>query len=278
MTSPIFAPPSASISQSRPQWISSKWAIAVTLGMVLLGSLLIPNSAHADDDKPKSSGRSTGSRGCATAVTAKDNGAKLLPAKVPALILLAPHQQRGQTIATRPTFAWFVRDRTPLPLEFRIYEQTAAGYTLLKEIKDDSLRSVPGIMVLSPLLQLPELTPGKHYRWQVELVCDAARPSGNLFAEADLSVVPLSDRVQQSLSAAQSPLPDQARLNRAQIYAQSNLWYDALAVVLPSQQDSIAIQSFRQSLLDQIAINPAEQTVLRQSTISPILPLASVQP
>lgn len=214
-----------------------------------LGLLSAP-AVHADEDKAPPSGRSTGSRGCGTLDTLADldrTGSHLVPAgdaqdsaqtpaagatlsSVPALILLAPSQQRSQTVSHRPTFAWFVRTRESRPLEFRIYERVAGGYELLKEIKGRDFRSTPGIMVMSALNGLPELTPGKHYRWQVEMVCNASRPSGNVFAEAEIAVVPLQAEVKQQLAAVEAgakPGSDLS-LRYAQVYAQANLWYDAL--------------------------------------------------
>jgi Domain of Unknown Function (DUF928) len=276
-THPMFAPPYPSLVQPRHQPRLLIRTVVATLGLTLLSTVLMSPAAHAEDeDKAPTSGRSTGSRGCGTTV-ASSNAIIPAPAsgKVAALILLAPSRPQEKTISTRPTFAWFVRDRGSSPLEFRIYEQTRDGYTLLKEIKDEAFRSVPGITVLSPQYALPELSPGKRYRWQVELVCNPARPSGNLFAEAEVSVIRPSGQLQQS--SAQSLQGEQARLKHARMYAKANLWYDALATVLPTTQDSVAIRDFRQSLLDRIAINPAEQEMLRQSAITSTAPLVSAQ-
>ncbi len=275
-THPMFAPPYPSLAQPRHQQRPLLRTVVATLGLALFSTVLMSPAVHAEDeDKAPTSGRSTGSRGCGTAIASNAMIPAPAPGKVPALILLAPSRPQEKTISTRPTFAWFVRDRGSSPLEFRIYEQTSNGYTLLKEIKDEGFRSVPGITVLSPQYALPELSPGKRYRWQVELVCNPARPSGNLFAEAEVSVVQPFGPIQPA--TARSLQGEQARLRHAQMYAKANLWYDALATVLPSTQDSAAIRAFRQSLLDRIAINPDEQEVLRQSAITSTAPLVSVQ-
>lgn len=272
----MFAPPYPSLVQLRHQPRPFIRIVVSTLGLALLSTILISPVAQADDDKAPTSGRSTGSRGCGTAIAANAIIPAPAPGKVPALILLAPNRPHEKTISTRPTFAWFVRDRGSSPLEFRIYEQTRDGYTLLKEIKDEGFRSMQGITVLSPQYALPELAHGKRYRWQVELVCNPARPSGNLFAEAEVSVVQPSTQVQQS-SAVPSLQGEQGRLKRAQVYAKANLWYDALATVLPPAQDSAEIRAFRRSLLDRIAVNAAEREMLHQSAVSSTAPLLSVQ-
>jgi len=65
--------------------------------------------------------------------------------------LIAPSGRLGQTVSTRPTFAWFVRDASSWPIEFRLYEHDLSNDTfkLVKEIKDEGFKSSPGIMVLS---------------------------------------------------------------------------------------------------------------------------------
>jgi len=95
------------------------------------------------------------------------------PCQMRPLILLAPSGRLGQTVSTRPTFAWFVRDAS-WPIEFRLYEHDLSNDTfkLVKEIKDEGFKSSPGIMVLSLSKSNLELSTGKRYRWQVELVCN----------------------------------------------------------------------------------------------------------
>jgi hypothetical protein len=225
-------------------------------GMVL-GLCFLPAIALADDDKAPSSGRSSGGRGC---------GSSTLPAaaNVPALILITPNGQSGQTVSTRPTFAWFVRDAAPVPLEFRLYEQDGDRFVLVQAIKDDRLRSAPGIMVLSAENGLPELTVGKRYRWQVELVCNPSRPSSNLFAEAAIEVVPLQAGLKTQLAQSRD------HLDRAKLYAQANLWYDVLKAAFTPLRSTARLQALRLSVLDRVALDAAERQLLQVSDIHPI--------
>ncbi len=215
-------------------------------------------------DKAPTSGRSSGGRGCGTS-------AMPVQSQVPALILLTPNGQQGQTVSTRPTFAWFVRDAEPLPLEFRLYEQepgdsaqSEARFTLIKEIKDDRLRSTPGIMVLSPTTAMPELMVGKRYRWQVELVCDSNRPSSNLFAESVVEVVPMQPQLQRQLAQTSD------RVEKARLYAQANLWYDVLKTAFITPADTTKLQALRLSLLNSVAIDATERKLLQDSAIQSI--------
>ncbi|MBD2102467.1 DUF928 domain-containing protein [Leptolyngbya sp. FACHB-261] len=230
---------------------------ALVAGLVLTTSLLLPTLAIAGDDSdylPDTS-RSGGSRGCSTRTSPSAESSA-------ALILLTPQQTLGQTISTRPTFAWFVRDAGSWPMEFRLYEHDLSNdqFKLVKEIKDESFKSAPGITVLSLSQSVPELTPGKRYRWQVELVCNASRPSGNPFAEAELEVISPRSELRTSLAGARD------RLNRATLYDQANLWYDALGLALTANSDT-QLRAFRASLLDKVALGAAERSELQGSTV-----------
>lgn len=219
-----------------------------------VGSLLLPTPALADEDKAPPSGRSSGGRGC---------GSTSAPtvAQVPALILLNPHHQRGKTVSTRPTFAWFVRDPAPRLLEFRLYEVEAGQFKLVKEVKGNDLKSTPGITVLQLAATDPELVVGKRYRWQVELVCNPGRPSGNLFAEAEVEVVRMQSDLKTQL------LQSDDRLKQAQLYVQIDLWHDAIEQVLVTSRQTDVWQNLRRSLLDRVALNDAERTLLQTSPI-----------
>ncbi|WP_181357616.1 DUF928 domain-containing protein [Stenomitos frigidus] len=214
-------------------------------------------SLAQDSDTAPASGRSSGGRGCGTNTLS-------VASDVPALILLTPGQQAGKTISTRPTFAWFVRDAASLPIEFRLYEQDNDRFKLVKEIKDDRLRSVPGIMLMSAGGALPELTIGKRYRWQVELVCNPSRPSSNLFAEAVIEVVPLQAGLKTQLAQTRD------RVNQAKLYAQANLWYDVLKTAFTPPSSATQLHALRQSLLNSVAIDATECKLLQDSSIHAI--------
>lgn len=236
---------------------SQRVVMRLAAGMVLGLWLVVPALSVAQDDTAPGSGQSSGGRGCGTSTLPRSS-------ETPALILLVPNKQAGQTVSTRPTFAWFVRDAASLPIEFRLYEQDNDRFKLVKEIKDDRLRSLPGIMVMASSGTLPALTTGKRYRWQVELVCNPNRPSSNLFAEAVIDVVPL----QADLKARLGQTSD--RLNQAKLYAQANLWYDVLKAAFTPPSSATQLQSLRQSLLDDVAIDGTERKLLQDSSIHAI--------
>lgn len=235
--------------------------VATLLGIVSLGTSLftaIPLTVLANNKKPPpdqapTSGRSSGSRGCGTTVASNQ--------AVPALILLSPTSSPAQTVLTRPTFAWFVRDDASVPIEFRLYERENNGYKLVQEIKDDTFKSTSGITVLTLPSSAPSLSVGKQYRWQVALVCDKARPSGNLFASSDIQVVP----VQPSLKSQLERVRD--NLGQAKLYAQEKLWFDALGIALKYPSNETQLKDFRLSLFNNISVQNTELQVLQNSTI-----------
>lgn len=198
------------------------------------------SSNRGDDPPPDTQGNSGITRGdCGT----KDETSTSC---IPAVILLAPPQRYGQTAATRPTFAWFISDSTPHQMEFRLYEYdpTSKQRKLLKEIKDENFKSSRGIMMLS--LSTPELSIGKRYLWQVELVCEPNHPSGNPFATGAMKVVPVSPDLQTKLSQTNDTF------SKATLYTQADLWYDTLGIVLAAP-DEPRLREQKLSLLEQVA-------------------------
>ncbi|MHC5774990.1 DUF928 domain-containing protein [Nostoc sp.] len=222
---------------------------SIDIGLSLL-LLLMPTTALADgsnnsnDPPPQTTGTSGGSRGGDS--RGCETQSETSSSRVPALILLAPSQIYGQTLATRPTFAWFISNSASLQMEFRLYEydQVSKQSKLVKEIKDENFKSLPGIMVLS--LSNPELLVGQRYFWQIELVCDANHPSGNPFATSAMKVVSLQPDLQKQLSQSNDVL------TKANLYNQANLWYNTLEIALTSK-DQPKLRELKISLLEQVA-------------------------
>ncbi|MBD2249689.1 DUF928 domain-containing protein [Nostoc sp. FACHB-888] len=182
------------------------------------------NNNNSDDPPPQTRGTSGGSRGCETESEASSSS-------IPNIILLAPTQSYGQTLANSPTFAWFVKDTSSWQMEFRLYEydQNNKQSRLVKEIKDENFKSSPGIMILS--LPSQELLVGRRYLWQVELVCDANRPSGNPFAIAAMKVVLTPPEVKNQLSQSNDVL------KVANLSKKADLWYKTVEIALSSNNE-----------------------------------------
>lgn len=139
------------------------------------------------------------------------------------LTVLASRNYVGQTISRHPTFAWFVpHDSASKPIDFIIYEWVANDRA--KVVRKMSLQSSPGVMKLSPFSDKEQgLQPGKEYVWQVGIQCNPDDPSSNVFSQASFDVVERqATDVQSKLNKAVN------NVEKANIYAEAGLWYDAL--------------------------------------------------
>ncbi len=145
------------------------------------------------------------------------------------LTALAPQTDIGQTVSQFPTFSWLVPDSQPLPLEFRLYRYDSqqrsrsgggASSQLIEKVK---MVSKPGIMQHSLPRDRPSLAINQTYRWQVVIFCNPNRPSTALVTEAIVKVVETPLNLKQRLATTNNTLA------KAELFAKSNFWYDALA-------------------------------------------------
>ncbi|MEH1834385.1 MAG: DUF928 domain-containing protein [Nostoc sp.] len=191
--------------------INIKLFISFTLSLVLIITSAAVASYTPGDQKPvppdrKSDGGTT--RGCSGG-------------DIP-LTVLASGNYVGRTTSQHPTFAWFVpRDSASKPMKFTIYESVPSGKP--KEVRNKSWQSSPEIMKLSPFSENePGLQAGKEYFLQVVIQCDPDNPSGDLVDEASIEVIGMPTAVQSKLNKAVNSV------EKANIYAEAGLWYDAL--------------------------------------------------
>lgn len=187
-----------------------------------------------DQKAPTTYTDSSGVRGGCKAISARE------------LTILAPVNHVGRTSSPYPTFAWFIPNSQPMPMEFTLYEFDANSQP--KVVKKLSLHTSPGIMKLRRSSQLPSLTVGKRYLWQVEILCNRNRPSRNVVARAEIEVVQMPHTLKTALSDSrksprsllpQFPQPD--RFDKALLYAKAGMWYDALGEALqPTADEQLA--------------------------------------
>jgi hypothetical protein len=169
------------------------------------------------------------------------------------LTVLASRNYVGRTIFRHPTFAWFVPgDSASKPMQFTIYEWVPGGKP--KEVRKMSLPSSLGIMKLSPFSENePGLQPGKEYLWQVVIHCDPDNPSGDLVSEASIEVVGIPAAVQSKLNKAVNSV------EKANIYAEAGLWYDALDEALKLAKPA-KLGEVGSTLLNELAQSEAPKT------------------
>ncbi|MEW6498593.1 MAG: DUF928 domain-containing protein [Cyanobacteriota bacterium] len=169
------------------------------------------------------------------------------------LTVLASRNYVGRTISRHPTFAWFVPpDSADKSMQLIIYEWLPDGK--FKEVRKKSLLSSPGIMKLSPFSENEQgLQPGKGYSWQVVIHCDPDNPSGDLVSEASIEVVGMPPAWQSKLNKAVNSA------EKANIYAEAGLWYNAIDEALKLAQAS-KLGEVGSTLLNDLAQSEAPQT------------------
>ncbi|CBN54861.1 MULTISPECIES: DUF928 domain-containing protein [Kamptonema] len=193
-----------------------KTYIVCQLATICIASLFLASTTIAlAEYKPPSGQRPPSGR---TTTTGGRGGCESNPET--SLKLLAPQKHVGQTASTRPTFAWFVFNSQPLPMEFRLYKYDANDEPQLQQ--QFQMQSQYGIMTLSLPENKPGLDVGKRYLWQIVILCQPDRPANDLVTMAEIDVVTMP---------AQVRFVRDARAN-VDILAEAGLWYDALGEAL----------------------------------------------
>lgn len=189
-----------------------------------------------DANAPSGSTGSSGVRGCLDA-----SGA---------LVVLAPRSHVGQTTSPRPTVGWAMTDTQPFAMELRLYQLSNTGErTLLEQL---ALETTPGFMQATLPSSQPDLEPGYRYLWQAIVLCNPNRPSSALVDEVEMDVVPLPPGLETALAQVNNPQ------DRATLYAEAGLWYDALAEAMA------ATTSYDQTLLQELATLEQETSLGQQ--------------
>lgn len=169
-----------------------------------------------------------------------------------ALKLLVPDDHTGQTISGHPTFFWYISEVPTEPVEFSLVESGVAQPIFVQQLQLNKA----GIVRIEMPKNLPELVPGKEYRWSVTVIGNANRRSNDTFAQSWIKRVPTTPTLQQQLAAANSDR------DRALIYAKAGLWYDALNTLSTAQAANSTNSSIRQdflSLLDRAGLAEVAQ-------------------
>lgn len=229
------------------QWLINKRInIPLVASYVLSLALVVTPAALASyvppsDQKPSRSDTHTESgttRGCNT--------------EEMSLTLLAPRNHVGQTISQRPTFAWFIPDSGSFEVKFAIYELVPGGKP--KEIHTNSFQSSSGIMKLAPFSKDElGLEVGKDYFWRVAVYCEPGKPSIGFDEWASIRVVEMPPALPSQLDKAATSA------EKANIYAEASLWYDAFGEALNLAQAS-QLGELGSALLEDLARWEASQT------------------
>ena len=165
----------------------------------------------------------------------------------------------GRTTSGYPTFVWHLPETTTdFPVIFRLLAPNEANIPVA--IYETTLTYSSGFVVHQLPSTLSPLSPQTEYRWQVIIECNPEFPSQALIQELSFEVVPPTTALSQTLAVATTAA------EKAIIYGQEGLWYDAIAQII--QMQSIDDKQALQGLLSDLAVSmPPHQEQLRQNIL-----------
>ncbi|MFN6566026.1 DUF928 domain-containing protein [Dendronalium sp. ChiSLP03b] len=136
----------------------------------------------------------------------------------------------GQSISQNPTFWFLVSDKlTPkVPVEFVIQDDTD---NYVYQTKFNPPETAAGIISVA-VPPTAALEVGKSYRWTFSIYCDSDKPSASVYVRGSVTRIALEPKLQKQLQTAKTPL------ERAAVFAQNGIWYDALTTLGEQMQSS----------------------------------------
>lgn len=139
---------------------------------------------------------------------------------VPLLSLTPTRNNWGKTVNPNPSLYWYLPPTTATVGEFELSD--AEGNQVL--ISEFDLPAQPGVIVLR-LPPTVALAVDQNYEWYFSIVCDADDRSQDMYVQGSLQRTAIEPNLETQLANTQDPL------QRAQLYAQQGIWFDALSLV-----------------------------------------------
>jgi hypothetical protein len=169
------------------------------------------------------------------------------------LNVLAPGET-GYTTQGNPTIYWFVSQAVDLPVELTITSNEslqAAAKPLLEVTLQPPIAK--GVHALRLADHGVVLKPDVEYQWFVAVVRNPAQRSNDVVAGGTIKRVSESD-------ALQAQLRQSAQAQRAAVYAEAGIWYDAidqLSQQISAERGNRALREQRAALLEQVGLREA---------------------
>lgn len=160
------------------------------------------------------------------------------------LTALLPSNRFGVTVAPYPTFFVYVPNLSPqtpsMPVEFLL--EDASGNEVYKA--NFQTNNKAGIIALELPSQagLAPLQVGQDYKWSFSLICQSIERSRDLSVEGGVRRVELNSTLSNQLKQA-SPQ------KQVELYAEAEIWQDALATMAQLRRDNPSDQAIAQSWL-----------------------------
>ena len=190
-----------------------------------------PFSEEASLFRPPSNPRPSGTR---TTIGTRTGGCLGNPSQ---FATFGPDSAIGQTTLARPTFTWYLPSaNSEVQVVFRLLAPNEEG--IPSTVHRIELPYVAGYNTYNLPLEVPGLTSGPEYRWQIAVNCEPNNPSRAIVEERSIERVDTSTALTQALAAATTSE------EKALAYGNQGLWYDAIAQVAQAQTDrAIAIRT-----------------------------------
>ncbi|MBD2516663.1 DUF928 domain-containing protein [Nostoc sp. FACHB-973] len=146
------------------------------------------------------------------------------PNTTPLTALMPTRDNVGTTVTANPTFFWYVPKTTAKSAEFVVKdEQDNEVY-----VTNLAIPSTAGIVKFT-LPTTVSLQVGQDYTWGLALICNNVDRSRDELVEGIIRRNELSSELKTKLQQALSPL------EKAQIYAQAKVWFEAIATLATLQ-------------------------------------------
>lgn len=143
-------------------------------------------------------------------------------------IVLAPKTYLGLTTQARPTFWISLPPSRAKTLEFSLFDRQRKGiYQTQIAIENKS-----GLVKITLPETAPALSLNQSYNWTVALVCNPKRRTEDWVVGGWIQRQAPTVQLQQKLNLTITDL------DRAKLYARSQFWYDAISVLIDSDQPS----------------------------------------
>jgi hypothetical protein len=149
-------------------------------------------------------------------------------AQQPALTALMPNTNIGLTVTEYPSFFWYVPQNSAAAGEFVLLDQSNAE--VYKTIVPVSQQAGVVSVKLPSDGSVSALEVDQSYRWYFSLICDPLDRSADAFTSGWIKRVEPSSTLTQELATATAE-------EKPLIYAQADIWYDALAALVQLRHD-----------------------------------------
>ena len=172
-------------------------------------------------------------------------------AKLPSLEVLAPNHV-ALTSQAQPTLFWYQSAPAKVGFQITLTEPQQAKPMLKLDV--DNAESA-GIRALSLARQNVTLKPNVTYRWSIALIPDKTNRSKDVIASGVIKRVDAPASLEEKLTSAGA-----APAERAGIYAEAGLWYDALQAIstaIAAEPQNVDLHQRRAALLKQVGLDAA---------------------